>query len=317
MQVVAHAERRADVLQVVLDDRAAVLRDQRVERVRGLEIGEVRPRAEDAQRAQLAAMLVRHEVVGIVGTRAGVEEAAENLAGNQPAGDDAIGAVRRCARRVSRMAFMSSLRERRSLAGRPADRGLRDRSRRASDRRWSGTIRPGCSRAPRRSSSRPATAPVAPSGNSGGSNSRNQVSPLASLAVKPGCAPAVFSLISTQCDGSGGAPTIRAAHDLVGGDRRRADPVGEPARVRHLVDRVDVLRARAGRLVAGGDEQVVRHLVQLTDARRAAPSSVLRLRLARDRIVRIEARPLRRDGAGERAERDDQTRSAAPARRDA
>ena len=94
VQLVAHAEGRADVLQIVLDDRATVLRDERVERVRGLEVGEIRPRAEDAQRAQLAAVLVRHEVVGIVGARALITEAAEDLAGNQPAGDDAIGAVR-------------------------------------------------------------------------------------------------------------------------------------------------------------------------------------------------------------------------------
>src|SRR4029079_12685109 len=50
VQIVAHAERRADVLQVMLDDRAAALGDERVERIRGLEIGEVRPGTEDAQR---------------------------------------------------------------------------------------------------------------------------------------------------------------------------------------------------------------------------------------------------------------------------
>ena len=99
--VVAHAERRADVLQIVFDDRAAVLGDERVERIRRLEIGEVRPRAEDTQRAQLAAVLVRDDVVGIVGTRAVIQEAAEDLAGNQPAGDDAIGPVR-VSRDVSR-----------------------------------------------------------------------------------------------------------------------------------------------------------------------------------------------------------------------
>ena len=124
MQVVAHAEGRSDVLQVVLDDRAAVLGDERVERVAGLEVGQVRPRAENAQRAQLAAMLVRHDVVGIVGPRARVAEAAEDLAGQQAAGDDAVGAVR-----VPRDALEHRVdvvaRERRSLAGRPPDRRLR------------------------------------------------------------------------------------------------------------------------------------------------------------------------------------------------
>ena len=52
------------------------------------------------------------------------------------------------------------------------------------------------------------TAPVAPPGAHGGSNWRNQVSPLASAAVKPGCAPAVFSRITIHFDGSGGAPTF-------------------------------------------------------------------------------------------------------------
>ena len=108
MQVVAHAERRADVLQVVLDDRAAVLGDQRVERVRRLEVRQVRPRAEDAQRAQLAAMLVRHEVVRIVGARAlnrGSCRGSCRAAGGRRRRDRSRPAF--CATR-SRIAFMSS-----------------------------------------------------------------------------------------------------------------------------------------------------------------------------------------------------------------
>ena len=53
-----------------------------------------------------------------------------------------------------------------------------------------------------------ATDAVAPSGYAGASNSRNQVSPLASLAVNPGCIPAAFSRMSTHRDGSGGTPTL-------------------------------------------------------------------------------------------------------------
>ena len=67
---VGHAERRPDVLQVVLHNAAPVLGDERVEGIAGLEIGEVRPGAEYAQRAQLAAVLVWHDVVRIVGPRA-------------------------------------------------------------------------------------------------------------------------------------------------------------------------------------------------------------------------------------------------------
>ena len=48
---------------------------------------------------------------------------------------------------------------------------------------------------------------------------RNHVSPLASRAVKPGCTPDVFSLITVHFDGSGGAPTIGPRRQLLGRDR--------------------------------------------------------------------------------------------------
>ena len=51
------AERGSDVLQVVADDRAPIDLNERIERVAGLHVDEVRPPAEDLQRAQLAAML--------------------------------------------------------------------------------------------------------------------------------------------------------------------------------------------------------------------------------------------------------------------
>src|SRR5215203_5037882 len=49
-------------------------------------------------------------------------------------------------------------------------------------------------------------AAVSPSGYSGESKVMNHVSPLASNAVNPGWAPALFSLINTHFDASGGAP---------------------------------------------------------------------------------------------------------------
>ena len=85
-----------------------------------LDVGEVGPRAEHAQRPQLATVLVRHEIVGVVRTRAGVLVAAENLAREQAAGDDAIGAVL-----VARDALENGvdviLREPRSLAVRATE----------------------------------------------------------------------------------------------------------------------------------------------------------------------------------------------------
>ena len=72
----------------------AVLGHERVERVARLEVGQIGPRAEHAQGAELAPVLVRHDVVRIVRPRPLVAEVAEDLARQQPAGDDAIRAVR-------------------------------------------------------------------------------------------------------------------------------------------------------------------------------------------------------------------------------
>ena len=77
----------------MLDARPAVLRDERVDRVRCLQVGEIGPGAENAQRAQLAPMLVRHEIVRIVRACAGVQVAAENLARDQAPRNDTVGAV--------------------------------------------------------------------------------------------------------------------------------------------------------------------------------------------------------------------------------
>ena len=188
-------------------------------------------------------------IVGIVGACAGVLIAAENLAGQQPAGDHAIGAVL-VARDPLEDGVDVVLVERRSLAVRTADRRLRVDRCVLRDRRSSGTIPPGCSRAPRKSSSRsrplPWRLPRNTADRTGGTTSR----PWRRSAVKPGWAPEVFSLISTHFDGSGGVPTLGRAMSSSLRDWPGADPVRKPARVRHLVDGVDVLRAQPARLVS-------------------------------------------------------------------
>ena len=96
----AGAERGADVLQVVPHHAAAVLDDDGVERVAGLHVDQVGPRAEHLQRAQLAAVLVRHDVVRIVGARAVVPEPADRTAGHGARGDGAIACRPRCGARA-------------------------------------------------------------------------------------------------------------------------------------------------------------------------------------------------------------------------
>ena len=53
-----------------------------------------------------------------------------------------------------------------------------------------------------------ASAPVAPSGFDGGSNERNQVSPLAPRAVNPGANPDDFSRMTVQRSAAGGGPRL-------------------------------------------------------------------------------------------------------------
>ena len=77
----------------MFDDGAAILGDERVECVGRLEVREIGPCAEHAQCAQLPAVLVRDDVVGIVGTRAVILETAQDLAGQQSAGNDTIRSI--------------------------------------------------------------------------------------------------------------------------------------------------------------------------------------------------------------------------------
>ena len=87
-------------------------------------------------------------------------------------------------------------------------------------------------------------------------------------------------------DGAG--PDQRTADRFVDRHRTRADPVGEPARVRQLVDRVQVLRAHVRRRVARPREQVERQVEEQIDVPRLHLRRVLRLRIARQRVVVIE-----------------------------
>ena len=103
MKVVRHAEAGADVLQVVLHDGRALVVDEHVERISGLEIDQIRPGAEHPERAQFAAVLVRHEVVRVVGARAGVPEGPQDGSAEHAAGRRAVAAVgvaRGLARRI-------------------------------------------------------------------------------------------------------------------------------------------------------------------------------------------------------------------------
>ena len=89
----ARPERRADILEVMTNETASVRRDQRVERVAGLHVHEVRPGAKHLQRAELAPMFVRNDVIRIVRARAVVAEPSERAARYRPCCNGAVAAV--------------------------------------------------------------------------------------------------------------------------------------------------------------------------------------------------------------------------------
>ena len=297
----------------MLDARPAVLRDERVDRVRRLQVGEIGPGAEDAQRAQLAPMLVRHEIVRIVRACAGVQVAAENLARDQAPRNDAVGAVL-VARHSLEYDVEIVLDERRPLAVRAPNRGLR------IDRRLLRIVR-GEVRLHLVVAQRPEDLGGDRHGGGGAFRERRRIE-----LEEPGLALPIHSR-EARVRAGGLFPDndplrrvrrradVRAAGDLLGRDRRGADAVGEPARVGHLVDRVDVLRSQAARRVAGRDEQVVDQLVHLRLAVRRRFRGILRFGRASDRIVRVEPRTLRRGARGEQcdgADRREEREAASP-----
>ena len=68
--------------QMMPHDASTVLGDRCVRRVDGLGVHVVRPRREDAQRSQFAPVLVRDDVVRIIGPDSGIQEWTDRLPGH-------------------------------------------------------------------------------------------------------------------------------------------------------------------------------------------------------------------------------------------
>src|SRR5690606_24229347 len=77
--LVATAENRVEVVHEVLDVPAAVLADENVLRVAAARVVVIEPGREHTRASQFATVLVREDVVRIVGPRAVVPEAADDL----------------------------------------------------------------------------------------------------------------------------------------------------------------------------------------------------------------------------------------------
>ena len=68
--VAVTAKNGPEVDEMVLHEADAVFRNRHIEGVAGLGVGRVEPGAEDVQGAEIAALLVRDGVVGVVAVRA-------------------------------------------------------------------------------------------------------------------------------------------------------------------------------------------------------------------------------------------------------
>ena len=90
---------------------------------------------------------------------------------------------------------------------------------------------------------------VAPSGLLLGSNARNQVSPALSRILKPGASPSVLAWVTVHLPGAGPSVGERTADRLLNADRPGKNAIGEPAGIGHLVDGIDIFRARAPRVL--------------------------------------------------------------------
>ena len=269
------------------DDAAAVFGHHRVERVAGLHVHEVGPCAEHLERTQLAPVLVRHDVVGIVRARAVVAEAANRAPRQAARRDGAIAAVRAPVRpREDGVEIVARHRacppRLRSERGRPGNVDLV-----AAHRDEMVLDLPVAER------------PENLVGDEDGGGRRlgeagrvKRDEPQLAAGVahgEPGRKPRLLGRHDHPAPRRRPAAALGPDGGFVDCHRPRHDAVGEPARVRHLVDGVHVAGAHVERLVAGASEQVYREIDQQLDIPLCNSRSVLRLRFPLQRVVVVKA----------------------------
>ena len=126
------------------------------------------------------------------------------------------------------------------------------------------------------------SAPLAISGLLVGSNLIQKISPVLSWIVKPGVTPSDFLARIVHVPDAGPVPVSGPLTRSATGSIAAADPIGEPARVRHLADRVDVL-GTFPRVVACTQERVLDQVVLSADVEVLHVRRVLSLGIVRDR----------------------------------
>ena len=261
------------------DDLFPVLLDDRVERVDGLRVDVVQPRGEGPVAPQLATMLVRDHIVGIVGPRAVESETADGPPLERLAGDDpvrSIGLAVRSAQQQPDIRFLEAT----PVAARRCDAGL------VVDRQFLG---------PQRRQVRLrhviAQPPEEPGDEDLRAGRHGRIAwrveldepdlPCGIAHGEPRHHAIVLGRNHRPAARRRAGAGPRPLDEFVDRDGYGPQPVREPRRVRHFIDRVEVLRADVRRLVAGPREQVLERVVLQIDLPLAArPTRPLRRRSA-------------------------------------
>ena len=128
------------------------------------------------------------------------------------------------------------------------------------------------------------SAPLAISGLVFGSNLIQKISPVLSRIVKPGVTPSDFLARIVHVTVSRARSGVGPLDEIRNGHRLASDPIREPARVRNLADRIDVLRTFQ-RLVAGLEKRILEEVILSADVEVLNAGRVLTLGIAPDRVV--------------------------------
>ena len=260
-----------------------------VVRVRAPHLVVIQPGGEDRQAAQLAAVFVRDDVVGIVGARAVITERPERPAGDVAAGEHAVAAV-----------------------GLPchARDNLDEVAKRQRPRPAIFVLHGGVRRHPQVFQAEGGQVVLGDVVAEGVEELRgDQLGTARHLGEAFRVELDPVDLSGGVANGESWRDALALARDHGPRARRRAvrrvralderleikrpcaraGPVGEPARIGHLVDRVDVAGADVG-MLARAEKRVLDQIVLITDLEGLNLRSVLRLGVFRKGIVRIEAR---------------------------
>ena len=278
-------------------ERAAVLRHQRVERVDRLCVDVVHPGREHAVATQLAAIFVRHDVVGVVGTGAEEADAAHRLALERLARHHPERSVGFAIDAGQEHVEIAALHRALPPALRREGRGVADQQVLGTD---VGDVILGhvIAERPHQLGHRDLGA----GGHAAVAARIELQKPLAARRVGHG-EPGRHAVALRRDDrpGAGGRTVgrVRPLRDVLRGQGARTGAIGVPARIRHLVDGVQVAGAAARR--AGALDHVVGEVHEQVHLVGLQAGGVLRVQFLPHRIIVEELRRGRRAGGRERA----------------